>query len=103
MKHDKLRVIAGLYDVLLASIRIERNLVLATFQESEMEQTTTDLIVRLNTSTNKIATKIQTLIDQAAEAGSVTAAEVNAALTPVVEQLEAMGADPANPFPSARS
>jgi len=66
-----------------------------------MNQETTDLLKRIDDATNKVADKLQALIDKAAAAGSVTAAEVDAALSPLVTHLEAVAADPANPVPLA--
>lgn len=65
-----------------------------------MDQETTAIIKRIDDATNKVATKLQALIDKANSAGTVTAAEIRAALEPEVQRLEGLGADPANPVPA---
>jgi len=52
---------------------------------------------RIDTATTAIATKLSSLRDQLAQAGTVE--EVDAILAPVVSALEAVAADPANPLP----
>ena len=84
----------ALYGQLRKLLEIEEKLGIG---ENNVEQTTLDLIERINVATNKIAARIQVLIDKAANAGSVTAAEVNTVLNPVVASLEAMGSNPENP------
>jgi hypothetical protein len=65
-----------------------------------MNAETTAILARIDTATNGIAAKLQALIDKADQAGTVTAAEINAALGPEVARLEALAADPANPVPA---
>jgi len=65
-----------------------------------MNAETTAILARIDTATNGIAVKLQALIDKADQAGTVTAAEINAALGPEVLRLEALAADPANPVPA---
>ncbi len=88
--------------------RMQRKLLYTTqaldnleLQESEMalDPTVATVISALDTATTAVATRIQTLIDKANNAGSLSAAEVVAALQPEVDRLNAMGADPANPIP----
>lgn len=67
--------------------------------ETKMNEDTRQIIARFNEATNRVAAKIQALIDQAAQSGSVTEAEIRAALEPTVAHLEALGADPADPVP----
>lgn len=69
--------------------------------QETMNQETTDLLKRVDDATNKVAAKLQALVDQAAAAGSLSSAEVNAALSPLVAHLEAVGADPADPVPAS--
>ncbi len=93
------KVNKALYGQLRKLLEIEELLV-TNFKENgenNVEQTTLDLIARINAATNSIAARIQALIDAAAASGSVTTAEVNTALNPVVASLEAMGKDPENP------
>ncbi|SRR5258706_10578245 len=56
------------------------------------------LITAIDTATDKIAARIQKLIDQIA-AGGLSPADVAAALQPEVDKLNALGQDPANPVP----
>lgn len=60
------------------------------------------LLAAVNTATNKIAARIQALIDKLASGGLTPAeeAEVQAGLAAAVAQLEALGADPENPVPA---
>lgn len=64
-----------------------------------MNAETKGILERIDAATNAVAAKLQALIDTANSAGSATAAEVNAALGPLVTNLEALAADPANPVP----
>lgn len=64
-----------------------------------LSQETKDLLAKIDAATNAIAAKLQKLIDAAANAGSVSEAEVRAALQPEVDRLTALGADPTNPVP----
>ena len=100
MQPTNRNVIDRLYQALLAAIELERTVVLATLKEEEVDQATKDLIARLDVATNAIAAKIQKLIDAANAAGTATAAEIDSALSPVVTQLESMGADQSNPLPT---
>ena len=65
-----------------------------------MNAETTAILGRLDAATNAIAAKLQALIDKAAQSGSVTEAEVRAALEPEVAKLEGLAADPADPVPA---
>lgn len=59
-----------------------------------------DLVDRLNNATNEIATDLQKLRDQISGGLSKEEAEVVvASLTPIIEQLEALGTDPTDPVP----
>ena len=60
------------------------------------------LLAAVNEATNRIALKIQALIDQLAAGGLTSAdeADVQAKLEAVKTQLEALGADPADPVPA---
>lgn len=69
-------------------------------KETDMvDPTITAVIKDIDDATNAIAARIQKLIDDAAAAGSLTAAEVVAALAPEVAKLKLMGANPAPPTP----
>jgi hypothetical protein len=87
-------VIVGLLIVLAAYFNERFNRM-----EEKMNEETRQIIARVNDATNKVAAKIQALIDTAAQQGTVTEAEIRAALEPTVAQLEALGADPADPVP----
>ena len=65
-----------------------------------IDPTITAVIKDIDDATNKIAERIQKLIDAATTAGSLTAAEVVAALAPEVAKLKALGADPVDPVPA---
>lgn len=58
--------------------------------------TTDEIVTRLNDATTRIATKLKTLIDEVAGGDAAIAAKFE----PVVTELEAMGADPADPVPA---
>lgn len=64
-----------------------------------VDVTITEVIKKIDDATNAIAARIQKLIDAATTAGSVSAAEIVAALQPEVDKLTALGADPVNPTP----
>ena len=64
-----------------------------------LDAATQALIDRLNVATSKIAARIQAFIDNATKVGSATAAEIDAALSPIADQLDTMGTDPTNPVP----
>lgn len=64
-----------------------------------MNAETKKLLEDLDAATTEVATDIQVLIDKANEAGSVSAAEINAALAPKVEFLRQLGADTNAPLP----
>jgi hypothetical protein len=57
------------------------------------------LIKAFDDATNLIAARIQKLIDLAAANGSVSEAELRAALAPELDKLTALGKDPAIPVP----
>lgn len=81
-----------LYGQLIKLLNIERQLTAALVAQGEnMDSTVADLLARIDTATNAIAAKIQALIDKANAAGSATAADIAAALSPEVDKLEAMG------------
>ena len=88
--------------------RIQKNILAVTqgldnleLEEREMavDPTITAVIGQIDDATNAIAARIQALIDAAVAQGSVSAAEVVAALQPEVTKLQALGADPGNPVP----
>lgn len=60
---------------------------------------TTAVLKAIDDATTAIAARIQKLIDLAASQGSVTEAEIRAALAPEVEKLNALAVDPNNPVP----
>ena len=64
-----------------------------------MTQETKDVIAKLDDATNKIAARLQKLIDLAAQNGSVSEAEIRAALQPDLDRLTALGKDPDVPVP----
>jgi hypothetical protein len=64
-----------------------------------MTQETKDVIKAIDDATNKVAARIQKLIDLAAQNGSVSEAEIRAALLPELDRLTALGADPDKPVP----
>ena len=66
----------------------------------QMTEDTKKLIARFDAASNKVAAKLQKLIDLAATQGSVTEAEVRAALEPEVAELEELGKDPNDPAPT---
>lgn len=68
-------------------------------KDNMVDPTITAVIADIDAASNAIAARIQKLIDAATSAGSVSAAEVVAALGPEVVKLKALGADPANPTP----
>lgn len=64
-----------------------------------LTQESKDLILRFDAATTVVSQKIQDLIDRI-EAGTISdQAELAAALRPIAAHLEAIGSDPANPFP----
>ena len=69
-------------------------------KEKDMNAETQRLLTDLDNATNGVAAKLQALIDKADQAGSVTAAEINAALAPEVAKLQGLAADPADPVPT---
>ena len=79
--------------------RIDALLILILKRGILMEQRVVDLLARIDTATNDIAAKIQTLIDTAAEAGHLSSEEIANALDPLVDNLEALASDPENPVP----
>lgn len=60
-----------------------------------------DLLAAVDAETNRIAAKIQSLVDQLAAGGMTEAEEAEAlsGLTAVADRLKTIGADPANPIP----
>lgn len=89
--------------------RMQRNLLLVdqglnilTLKEtSEMLDITISKIIQdLDTATNAVAARLQKLIDAAKAAGSLSVAEVVAALQPEVDRLTALGKDPSDPVPA---
>lgn len=58
--------------------------------------TTDEIVTRLNDATSRIAAKLQALVDEVAGGDAAIAAKFE----PVVTELEAMGADPADPVPA---
>lgn len=57
------------------------------------------LIKKFDDATNLIAARIQKLIDLASANGSVSEAELRAALQPELDKLDALGKDPNVPVP----
>ena len=66
-----------------------------------LDPTVAKVIKDLDAATDKVALRIQKVIDDAAAAGSLSAAEVAAALQPEVDRLNLLGQDPNDPVPSA--
>ena len=66
-------------------------------------QETRDLLARIDTATTAIAARLQTVIQKITELELEAAdeAEIVGILTPMVQQLEALGHDPENPIPMA--
>lgn len=58
-----------------------------------VDPTITAVIQKIDDATNAIAARIQKLIDAATTAGTLSAAEVVAALQPEVDKLNALGSD----------
>ena len=58
---------------------------------------TQEVLAKIDAATNAIAARIQALIDLAASQGSVTEAEVRAALADDVDKLTALGKEPEVP------
>lgn len=75
------------------------DLLLIKEKNKMIDPTITAVIADIDAATNAIAARIQKLIDDATSAGSVSAAEVVAALGPEVAKLRALGADPGVPVP----
>lgn len=92
----KKELVCALYKELHKLLNIEEKLNLAIGEEN-MDPTITDLLKRMDTATNDVAALLQAFIEKAAQAGSVTSAEVAAALGPQVVRLEGIGKDPSNP------
>lgn len=84
-------VVLSLYRQYTKVLLFERTLVLALGDQQTMDDVTKALLQRLDDVTNAIAAKIQALIDKANAAGSVAAAEIDTALSPIVDQLESLG------------
>lgn len=86
----------------LARIEAKVDRVLTNNERMErlMNEETTSILKRLDDATTAIAGRLQKLIDSANQAGSVSAAEINAALGPEVARLEGLAVDPANPVPT---
>lgn len=84
-----------------ALLLADQSLDLLQLEEAHMsvDVTITEVIKKIDDATNAIAARIQKLIDAATTAGSVSAAEIVAALQPEVDKLTALGADPVNPTP----
>lgn len=78
---------------------IERKLTKLIRETKAMTQATTELIAKFDAATNKIAARIQKLTDAVAASGTLTP-EDKVAFEKVVADLEALGADPANPVPT---
>jgi hypothetical protein len=88
MKRWKLR--AELHE-LLREARIFRRLDLLESYMSAVD----DIVTALNTATDEIAADLQALRDEVAGSDQATAAKFE----PLVQRLQALGADPQNPVP----
>jgi hypothetical protein len=64
-----------------------------------LDPTVAKAIAALDTATTAVANRLQKLVDQANQQGSVSAAEIVAALQPEINRLTDLGADQANPVP----
>ncbi len=82
-------VVKALYKQLHLLLNLEEQLTLAI--GGNMDQTTTDLLARIDAATNAIAAEIAALIQAAKDAGSLSAKEIDDALGPKVAALEAIG------------
>lgn len=65
-----------------------------------LDPTIAALLTQIDAATTAIGARLQKLIDNAANAGQLTSAEIAAALQPEVDRLTAMAADPNNPVPT---
>lgn len=94
--------LAVLHRIQATLLGVDQRLNLLNLKEPNMalDPTISAVITQLDTATNNIASRIQKLIDQATQAGSVSAAEVVSALQPEVDRLTALGQDPTNPVPA---
>lgn len=59
------------------------------------------IVSGIDAAANAIAARMQSLVDKANSAGSLTADEVEAALRPEINRLQAMGSDPTAPTQGA--
>lgn len=89
---------------LVAELNLKLDLILTRLDIQEkkimaLQQETKDLIQAVDDATNAVAAKLQKLIDAASTAGSLSEAEVRAALQPEVDRLKALGASDDNPVP----
>lgn len=64
-----------------------------------LDPTVVQIIKDLDEATNGVASRIETLISDAQAAGSLTAAELVAALQPEVNRLRGLAANPSEPVP----
>ncbi len=75
-----------------------------TIEEREMalDPTVVAIIKDIDDDATAIGVRIQAFIDAAKNAGTMTAAEVVAALQPEADRLKQLAADPTNPVPKHR-
>lgn len=87
-----LQALHSIQDKLLAAAQ-GLDILLIKEKHMAVDPTITAVIAQIDDATNAIAARIQKLIDAANASGSVSAAEVVAALGPEVAKLQALGAD----------
>ncbi len=94
--------LATLHRILNTITALDQKLDVFAIKEKKdmpLDPTVTAVIAQIDAATNAIAARIQRFIDAANTSGSMTAAEIVAALQPEADRLTAMGADPDNPVP----
>jgi hypothetical protein len=89
------QVLARLEEINLKLDKHTRNLKEIKAMNAETQR----LLGELDAASTELATDIQTLIDRAEAAGSLTAEEINNALAPKVEFLKQLGANTNAPIP----
>jgi len=65
-----------------------------------LDQTTLDLIKKIDDYTTAIGNRIQAFINAVVTGGGATAQEINDALGPEVARLQGLASDPVKPIPT---
>ena len=95
-----MRVLSAVLEKLLrCQARILTNQIIVLERLEDMSQVldqVKDFAAKIDSATNAIASRIQTLIDKV-NAGTATPEEIAAVLQPEVDRLNELGKDPSNP------